>query len=216
MYAYCSNNPVNYLDSSGTVEIYFADSIIYELAGVLTNLMIGISSIAASLKAALASTVMPVICIATLAVAVTGIVCLLDTVQDVRVTSQEVVTWAKAQVQAKKYTEDQLNGYTVYAIAEKGTTNIIYVGITRRFYSRNYHHQRRPGAKYPIESFDMVPIATGLTYKDARVFEQGLISAFTLKYLDNIINSIAEGNMHKFKTEVDRMNSIISCYFDAM
>lgn len=38
----------------------------------------------------------------------------------------------------------------------------------------------------------MTPVATGLTYKEARALEQTLITAYTLNALGNAINSIAE------------------------
>ena len=114
----------------------------------------------------------------------------------------------------KKYSESQLSGYTVYAIAVKGTTDVVYVGMTKNFKPRNYYHQKRPDAVYPIESYDMVPVATGLTYKEARALEQTLITAFTLGALGNAINSISSKNLYNFTYEFARMTSLIACAFD--
>ena len=214
MFAYCGNNPVNYLDPAGTDLIYLSDYVIYCLCGALADLIVAINSIKVSIETALASMAVPIICFAAAAVAVIAIVQLIDELQDLCVMAEEVVAWAEAQVSAKTYSTSQLSNYTVYAIARKGTVKIEYVGITKSYDSRNYYHQRRPNANYPVEDYEMVPIATGLTYKDARALEQTLITAYTLDCLDNMINSIAKGKFNKFADEFNRMNSLISCYFD--
>ena len=43
-----------------------------------------------------------------------------------------------------------------------------------------------------------------------RVLEQGLISAYTIKALDNAINSIAEMKWGKFEEERKRIGDLIS------
>lgn len=214
MFAYCGNNPVNYLDPSGTEGVYFAEYIIYALSTALPGLIAGISAIKTSIEAALASVAVPVICIAAISVAVISIACLIEAIHDLSVMAEQVITWVKAQVEEKKLSEEQLYGYTVYAIVIKGTTDVVYVGMTKNFSSRQYAHQKHPEARFPIESFSMVPVATGLSYKDARALEQTLITAFTLDALVNSINSIAKKNLYKFTCEFARASSLIVCYFD--
>ena len=101
MFAYCENNPVNYLDPTGTNGVYFADATIYALSGALAGLIAGISSIKASIEAALAAVSVPVICIAAVAVAVTAVICLIDAMQELSAMAEEVVAWTKAQVLKK-------------------------------------------------------------------------------------------------------------------
>ena len=103
---------------------------------------------------------------------------------------------------------------TVYAIARKGTTDVVYVGITKNYSSRQYTHQRKPAAKYPESRYDRVPIATNLNYRQARALEQAIICAYGIDTLNNMINSISPSKWKYFQQEFAQMVSLIESFFD--
>lgn len=80
--------------------------------------------------------------------------------------------------------------------------------------NRQYQHQRKPYCRWPEKSYDMVIIQTGLTKKQARRMEQMLISSFTLKYLQNAINSISEGKLSDFRDEYYAIIGMIESWAD--
>ena len=60
----------------------------------------------------------------------------------------------------------------------------------------------------------MLPVATNLTYSQSRALEQTIITAYTLKELNNAINSIATGKWGKFLKEFETIQSLIEASFD--
>ena len=73
MFAYCYNNPVNCIDPTGENGLYLSSSLMTILSGALGSLIISITSAMASIKAAIASALIPVICIAVAAVGIAAL-----------------------------------------------------------------------------------------------------------------------------------------------
>ena len=105
---------------------------------------------------------------------------------------------------------NSLRNYTVYIIVKKGTIDVVYVGITKRYLSRKSQHKNR----FPESCFTMMPIATGLTKNEARAMEQIIISAYTLKTLENMINSILPKKWSIFNSEFNQMCSLMLSWID--
>ena len=215
MFAYCANNPINCIDSSGQAEMFLAEYIISQLCAALADMIFGVKATMVSIKAAIKASFIPAVCIVAAAVGVTAISYVFYQVYHLMATAQQAIKAVKAQIQQKKLKESQLKNYTVYAIARKGTTDVVYVGITKSYSSRQYTHQRKSGARFPTSKFDMVPIATNLSYKQARALEQTLICAYGIDTLYNMINSISPKKWGTFVQEFNQMATLIESYFDS-
>ena len=150
-------------------------------------MIFGVKATMVSIKAAIKASFIPAVCIVAAAVGVTAISYVFYQVYHLMATAQQAIKAVKAQIQQKKLKESQLKNYTVYAIARKGTTDVVYVGITKSYSSRQYTHQRKSGARFPTSKFDMVPIATNLSYKQARALEQTLSFEISLPKLLSLL-----------------------------
>lgn len=167
-----------------------------------------------SIKAAISASWIPVVCIVAAAAGMATITYAVYKLQSLQISAQKAVAAVRAQVLAKKLKQSSLTNYTVYAIARKGTTDVVYVGITKNYSSRQYTHQRKPAAKYPESRYDMVPIATNLNYRQARALEQAIICAYGIDTLNNMINSISPSKWKYFQQEFAQMVSLIESFFD--
>ena len=216
MFAYCENKPVNMADSLGCYasSIVLSSAYLTSLGGATSGIIASISASMAGVKSAIATSWVPAVCIACAAVAIVGIVYTVNRVKALNAASRKVIAAVKSKINAGGINPKQLSGYSVYVIAPKRSTDICYVGMTRNFKARQYYHQIRKNAKYPIKKYDMYPIATGLTKNKARVLEQTIITAYGLDTLKNLINSISPKKWSRFKSEYRQMRGLINSFFD--
>ena len=98
----------------------------------------------------------------------------------------------------------------MYVIIRNDTQDVVYVGRTKNYSARKAAHRRR----FPWDKYTIRPIATCLSYTQARVLEQTLITAYTLDTLMNMINSIAPSKWGNFKTEFEQMLTLIESFYD--
>lgn len=213
LFSYCNNNPINYIDTNGNIgELVLTASIITKLSGAFAGIITSITTSLASIKAAIASAWLPVLAIALVGVAIIGLVYTISAISSIVVDSEKV----KAQVDSivKKGGLDPKDTYnnTVYVIVRKSTRKVWYVGRTNNFFSRRSAHFN--SGRFPKSKYNMLPVATGMSYKQARAMEQSLILAYGLKALKNSINSISEKKWGKFTEEFSRATSILSSAYD--
>jgi len=215
MFAYCGNNPINRTDCTGQNYVYFSDYLLYILNEVLSVFVAGVSSALAALEAAITSIAVPVVCVALLAAVTYALNYVITyTAQYIQDIAQEAVAYAQKQIQVRGIKEEDIKGHSVYVIVPAGTTDVVYVGRTSNFAKRQYSHQLKPKAKYPVGEYEMFVIATNLSLEQARAFEQLLILGYGINALDNIINSIAEKNWGKFTSAFEQINGLIASAFD--
>ena len=180
----------------------------------MTTFIAGISTTIASMQAAVSAAIVPIICIAGLAVSVCALYYLVTELQQLQSLAKETVAAVQLQIKTGGIKKEEITGHSVYVITYKGTTDVVYVGRTSNFAKRQYAHQLAPAAKYPIEEYTMVVIATNLDLDYARALEQALITAYGIDTLNNIINSIAERNLGEFSSEFNQINGLIASAFD--
>ena len=193
--------------------IYIASSIIQMLSSALYGIMTGISTSIASIKTAIATSWLPVIAIAAVAVAIGGIIYTVKKVKAISSSATQTISKVKAMVKNGGINKNYLRGYTVYVIYRKGTTDVEYVGITKNYNARYSAHRR--GKKFNhFDTYIMIPIATGLTKPQARALEQTLITAYGFDTLKNLINSISPKKWATFKREFNQMKNLIAAWKD--
>ena len=96
---------------------------------------------------------------------------------------------------------------SVYVLVNRDRDNEVrYVGRTINPNIRESHHRRSPTKGH----LNMVIVMTGLDRDSARVWEQILISAYTLEALDNARNEIAARNIASFNHEIVRAMAIMT------
>ena len=212
LYIYCTNNPVCKVDSNGYLSnaIRLNPSVIATLSGVLSSLMASLSTSIAAIKTAIASSWFLPVCIAATVVAVGGIAYLVSRVKTYRISASEIISAIISLINKNGHDPKDLNKYTVYVIYLNGTTDVVYVGITKRDLQRKAQHKKR----FPVSKYTMIPIATGLDRRCARALEQTIISAYTLDTLVNMINSISPKKWNEFKKEFKQMCGLIESFFD--
>ena len=212
LFAYCNNNPINFFDPTGyyAATLVLSASITTSLGSALSGIMASISASIAGIKAAIASSWFIPACIIATTVAIAGIVYAVNKVKKLAATASTVLQAVKARVKAGGINPKTIKQYTVYVITRKGTSDVVYVGITKRYSSRKSAHKKR----FPSNKFTMFPLKTGLSRAEARAMEQTLISAYTLDTLKNMINSISPKKWSNFKNEFEQMNTLILSWLD--
>ena len=212
IYNYCAGNPVNYIDDTGyyTATLKLSASAITALGGALPSLMTSISASIASIKAAIATSWLVPVCIAATAIAIVGVTSAVKKVASLSATASSTVSSVIAKVKGGGLDPKNLRNETVYVIARKGTTDVVYVGRTKNYAARYSVHQKR----FPKAKYTMIPIATGLTLKESRALEQTIIMAYGIDTLKNMINSISPKKWSNFKTEFEQMQSLIAAFAD--
>ena len=89
-----------------------------------------------------------------------------------------------------------------------------YVGRTKNVDSRAKAHQQ-PNEKHPMRhTYTMIVVLTGLSYVEARAWEQALISFFTLDALENARREIAVKNVTAATAEIIRGSEILAGYYE--
>ena len=212
IFAYCENNCINSVDRNGTnaIALQFVNM---SLAGALSGIIASITTSLISVKAALLSSWLPILCIAAVTVAIVGIVYTVHKVHSLMAAANKVISAVKSKVNSGGIRESSLKGHSVYVIApRKRPSDVYYVGRTKNFSKRYYAHQLKPGCKYPVKKYKMTAIATNLTLSQARVLEQTLITAYGIDTLKNMINSISPSKWKRFKREYKQMKSLLKSY----
>ena len=215
LFAYCNNNPVMNVDYTGYNSKYFASQFymyaMYNLLSAsLDKIMLGITVSVKAIKKALLLAGVAALCVAAILLAATAIIYVVKTVKSIVDEAEHVIRQVKSKVKARGINPNKLRDNTVYVIIENGTSNVIYVGITKNYKARKAAHKK----KYPPKNYTMMPIATGLTRKEARAMEQTIITAYTLKYLNNSINSISKKRWGNFQVEFNRVASLMQSWVD--
>jgi len=216
LFAYCHNNPVNSADTTG----HFAGALTLtagttaSLGGALAGIMTSISASMAGIKAAIATAWLPAVCIAATAIAIAGIVYAVSKIVSLSAAATTTVAAVIAKVRLKGIDPLKLSKETVYVIVRNGTTDVEYVGRTNNFKARQAAHQGGSKPKFPKDSYTMLPIATGLSWGEARALEQSIISAYGIDTLKNMINSISPTRWGTFKVEFNQMKHLIEAFFD--
>lgn len=210
--AYCDNNVTNFEDPTG----YYAAALVLNasltatMSGALSGIMSGISASLASIKAAIATSWLVPVCVAAAAIAIVGIIYVVDRVVALTAQASQTISAVKSKARADGINPNSLRNYTVYVIVKKGTIDVVYVGITKRYSTRKTQHKKR----FPTDKFTMMPIATALTKNEARAMEQTIIAAYTLDTLVNMINSISPQKWSKFKSEFEQMTTLMQSWID--
>ena len=104
--------------------------------------------------------------------------------------------------------EPRNNSVYVLYDTQNGKNIVKYVGRTNNPERRLSEH-RRPGN--PKRNYRMKVIVTGLTKSEAMVTEQVLISAYTLKYLDNARREIAAKNVDNYLQYTAAVAELLAC-----
>ena len=215
VFAYCENEPVLRDDPSGCYgsALVISSSLTATLSGALSGIMTGISATVASIKTAIASSWFVPVCVAAVAVAIAGIVVVVNRVNYLIASAKEIISAVKSKVKTGGLDPKKLKDYTVYVIVRKGTTDVVYVGITKNYSARKSSHTG-DGKRFSISKYTMMPIATNLSKAKARVLEQTIITAYTLDTLKNMINSISPKKWNNFKLEFEQINTLIQSWKD--
>ena len=213
LYVYCINNPVIFSDPTGN-SIQLSSGVVSTLSAYLPVLASGISASITSIAAGIASSWTLIGGIIGITVGVVALGAAVYYATDYIADAALVRAWTEEQVKAGGVGKNDLHGHSVYVIVKKDTNDVVYVGRTNSFSTRQYAHQLSSKGKFPVELFLMMPVMTGLSLEVARALEQTLITGFTLEALSNAINSIAKSNYGKFQYEFERMQSLLSCYFE--
>ncbi len=214
IYIYCDNNPINNCDYTGASKTMFIDtSLITLLSGALSWIMAGIATSVTSIKTAIATSWCIPVCVAAVLIAAAGITYVLTKAISLMISATKVIKAVKKQIKSESL-NNNLKDYTVYVIVRKYTVDVVYVGITKNYSTRKSTHTGGKNPRFPKSSYTMMPIASGLTYKQARALEQTIITAYTLDTLDNMINSISIKRWQFFLREFAQMQNLILSWIE--
>ena len=226
LFVYCNNNPVNDSDIvvfnglAGTWNTTFNPDIIIYLSGLITEVLLVIEGLKASLASLLATWEVPILNICMAIVCVILVVIVVQQFIALEEKATEIVDIVNEAVRKKGVTSSQFKDNSVYVITDKENDNeVTYIGRTSNFKARQTAHQRLYNPKYggirfPMSRYTMLVVATGLTLAESKALEEALIVAFTLDALQNAIHSIGEWNYDKFEDEFERMGQLIECGFN--
>ena len=110
-------------------------------------------------------------------------------------TADDVKLWVEAQTGIKEYRDN-----SVYVLKDPNDHYLVkYIGRTNDPARRQWEHNH--DSMHPWRAdYRMTVLATGLTKKEAMVFEQFLISSYTINYLENARREIAIKNIGKYQS----------------
>ena len=203
LYAYCFNNPINMADYTGNWPSW----------GQIFTVVAAVAVVAVAVVATVAT------CGAaapTIGVAAGGI----SSVN----TAAAIVSGTLIANAVINAVENQTNcpdphDQSVYVMRDKESNKVQYVGRTNNPQRRQYEHSHDP-SKANLQPLEVK--YTGLSVQEARIMEQALISAYTLKNLSNARREIAvsklgsfSGNMSYFvKLPGSYSESELLCYME--
>ena len=218
LYAYCVSNPVKYKDptgmNAGILESPSFGDLISESAKLLPWVA-GIAGTVATTIAAAPTALIAAVGVAGLVGSVANQIALADTVYS---QIRDIV-----DIQTALGLKEIPGTHSVYVIRDRRTSEnynkVVYVGRTGDYYHRQKAHQlyvdRKSGIiNYPEGDFSMQIVLTGLTYEDSRLYEQGLICAYTLQELNNAINSISPKKWDTLGYSAWRIANLLSGFSD--
>ena len=120
-------------------------------------------------------------------------------------TAEKIKAWAEAQV-----TQEEPRDNSVYVLKDPNDSNLVkYVGRTNDPGRRLYEHQHDP-LHYWRHDYTMTVVVTGLTKDEAMLWEQTIISAYTLGYLENARREIAVKNVGKYRGYMGAVTELIT------
>jgi len=117
--------------------------------------------------------------------------------------ANDVKTWVESQ-EGKK--ENRNN--SVYVLKDPSDHNLVkYVGRTNAPGRREGEHHNDPAHSWR-KGYQMTVLVTGLTKNEAMLWEQLIISAYTVDYLENARREISVRNVPKFRSYVNAVTEI--------
>ena len=115
----------------------------------------------------------------------------------------DVRTWVEAQ-KGKKGNHDN----SVYVLKDPSDHDLVkYVGRTNNPKRREWEHHNDPAHSWR-KDYQMVVLITGLTKDQAMLWEQFVISAYTVNYLENARREISVRNVPKFESYINSVTEI--------
>ena len=182
MFAYCGNNPVNRVDVGGRA---------YAHIGTKEERIILTGGGSVPVGGGVVLPVDPLL-----------IDALFDSVEDA---AKKIIAWVETQTG-----KEEFDNNSVYILVDPNDGNLTkYVGRTVNPIRRAYEHKNDP-LHYWRKDYEMIVVATSLSKEDSILFEQALISAYTLAYLENARREIAKKNISKFTSYVGAVAEIIT------
>jgi len=184
MFAYCLNNPVAYSDPSGN---FSGDQTVNGGRGFSSgNMGAGYTGSGAGTEIFIDEALFLLLADA------------------IKTAGEQIVAWAETRTGEKEY-----NNNSVYVLIDPNDNLVKYVGRTNDPKRREIEHRNDP--KHPWrENYTMRVLVTGLSKEKAITWEQTLISAFTLGYLENARREIAIKNTGKFEIYLSAVSEIIT------
>ena len=164
-----------------------------------------------SIKTAIATAWLPVLAMALVGASIIGLVYAIRAIASIVVDSARVRAQVRTAINKGGIDPDNTYNHTVYVIVGRQDQEVYYVGRTNKFTRRSNEHAR---GKYPRNKYEIIAVATGMSYRQARAMEQTLIIAYGLQALNNCINSIRDKKWGKFVKEFNRAASILSSAYD--
>jgi len=198
--------------SGGIPILNLQPTLIALLSGALSGFMASIISSIIGLKTAIATSWLPAVCIISAGIAIGTMTYAIVKTVELAAESRQVIAAVKTMIDSGGIDRNNLGNHTVYVITKIENNDVVYVGRTINFKARMAAH----GKRFPAEKYIKYPIATNLSLTQARALEQTLITAYGIKNLSNMINSIAKGNLSKFRNELYQMELLIESYFDGL
>ena len=213
LYSYCENNPVNNIDSNGNYasSLILASAVLTKFSTAFSGIIASITASLSSIKTAIATAWLPVLAMALVGASIIGLVYAIRAIASIVVDSARVRAQVRTAINKGGIDPDNTYNHTVYVIVGRQDQEVYYVGRTNKFTRRSNEHAR---GKYPRNKYEIIAVATGMSYRQARAMEQTLIIAYGLQALNNCINSIRDKKWGKFVKEFNRAASILSSAYD--
>lgn len=103
--------------------------------------------------------------------------------------------------------KQEYRNQSVYVL-KNSAGEVRYVGRTNNPERRAKEHKNDP--LHPQRrSYTMTVVATGLSLQDAMLFEQALISTYSLQYLENMRREISRGNLAGYYHNADAIIELV-------
>ena len=144
LFNYCWNNSINMNDYAGyyAATLVLSYSLTSSLGGALAGIMASISASIASIKTAIATSWLIPVCIAATAIAIGGIIYVVNRVMYLSASAANTIAAVKSKVNSGGLNPNGLRNNTVYVIYRKSNKDVVYVGRTCNFSRRRTAHLR--------------------------------------------------------------------------
>jgi len=202
LFVYCNNNPIMNEDFYGNAAAAITMGLLSSLAGQYVGLSVSIKAFITQFWNIFIVVGLAVI-IALLIYAITK-------------TAQKVIERVKVELNENRTKEiKKYNQQLVYVLMKDNfsMSNIFYVGRTKNGAARYAYHSAHKPFKFLMQ---IVHFCNNLT--EARVWEQAVLSACLVqKFFEmgmgfsNKIRGISVRNLHKFKSEISDIASLLTC-----